>query len=304
MVVVAAAKKGVTIGPFEMSSKSSQRRRPKGRQHSHRSASPAAVPARPFNWKLAVGLGVGGLALVVWCGAKFWNDSSKVPVTPVAFAPTANRESPGNPQSSRDAKRSFQIDPAFSARVNHGTELLAEGKPAEAVQVLTEARQMNPEDEDVRYDLGLALTRLGKFEEAIQQYNEALRIMPNYVEAHNNLGNLLMRTGKIDEAIPHFETALAILPDYASAHNNLGTALQRLGRTNDAFFHFKQAVKIKPEYWEAHFNVATSSLSAGLLSDARSELETVLRLQPDFKPAQDALAEVQSRQRASEPVSR
>jgi Tfp pilus assembly protein PilF len=303
MVVVAAAERGVTIGPFEMSSKRSQRRRPNGPQRSHRSASPTAVPARPFNWILAVGLGAGGLAAIVWCGARFWSNSGKAPATQVALAPVSNRELPDNHQSSRDTKRSFQIDPAFSARVNHGAELLAEGKPVEAVLVLREAQQMNPEDEDVRYNLGLALTRLGKFEEAIQQYNEALRIMPDYVEAHNNLGNLLMRTGKVDEAIPHFETALGIMPDYASAHNNLGTALQHLGRTNDAFLHFKQAVKIKPDYWEAHFNVATSSLAAGLLSDARSELETVLRLHPDFKPAQEALAEVDNRQRVIGPVS-
>jgi type IV pilus biogenesis/stability protein PilW len=276
-----------------MSSKSRQRGGPQRKL----SPSPVTAPAvRRLPWKTILALGLG-LSAAVWCGAKFWTGSAKSPVDLSFASPAAQTAQPAGLPAAHGRTRSGQ-DPVFNARVNRGTRLLAEGKPAEAVQVLTEAVQMNPADEDVHYDLGLALARLGKVDEAIQQYQEALRLLPDYVEAHNNLGNLLMRSGRVEQAIQHFEAALKTMPDYASAHNNLGTALQRTGRSNEAIEHFERAVKIKPDYWEAHFNVATSCLQAGRLTEARSELATVLRLNPSFRPAQQALASLEPSQAA------
>jgi tetratricopeptide (TPR) repeat protein len=239
-----------------------------------------------------------GLACLIaagwWCWVKFWNNSNRTsgnlpPI--VQNGATQGLSSAALPAVQRHAER----DDAFKTLVNRGNALLEEGKPEQALQLLSEALQMNPADEDVHYDLGLTFARLGKLENARQHYEEALRLYPQYVEAHNNLGNLLMRQGRSAEAIEHFETAIKIMPDYASAHNNLGTALQRSGLTNEALLHFEQAAKINPDYWEAHFNVATSCLAAGKLSEAGGELKTVLRLKPDFQPAKEILAEVQSR---------
>src|SRR5690348_1695996 len=43
-------------------------------------------------------------------------------------------------------------------KLNQANQFLAQGQPADAVQVLNEALQLNPQDEDVHYNLGLALT--------------------------------------------------------------------------------------------------------------------------------------------------
>lgn len=179
---------------------------------------------------------------------------------------------------------------AVVSKVNRANQLLSQGSPAEAVQVLKEALTLNPDDEDIHYNLGLAYTRLGQLDEAVHHYHEALRIFPNYVEAHNNLGNVLMRAGKAEEAIDQFELAVKIKPDYASAHNNLGTALQRAGRRDEALVQFQEAAKLMPDYWEAHFNLGTCLLEAADLKEARAQFETVLRLKPDFEPAKAALA--------------
>ena len=273
-----------------MSSKRSQRRGPRHERRKQPPAPTSQVAVRPLRRKLIGIACLGFIAAALCFGARFWTSSREQSPDLPPPHPLARDNASSNPPAGRPA---LDVQ-AFNARVNHGNELLAEGKPAEAVQVLTEAAQMNPEDEDVHYDLGLALTRLGKLDEAIQQYGKALEIFPNYVEAHNNLGNLLMRTGQAEEAIKHLETAIKIMPDYASAHNNLGTALQRTGRTNEAILHFREAIRIKPDYWEAHFNVGTSCLQSGSINEARTELETVLRLHPDFQPARDALAAMDS----------
>ena len=79
-----------------------------------------------------------------------------------------------------------------SELVNRGTELLAQGKIDEAVAEYKKAAGLSPEDEDMHYNLALALARQGQREAAKAEYLEALRIYPDYAEANNNLGNLLV----------------------------------------------------------------------------------------------------------------
>jgi Flp pilus assembly protein TadD len=275
-----------------MSSKSRQRGGPRIDRRKQSFPGPNVTQTRPRTWKLIALVGlclVIGVSLGVWS----WNHLRKHSENPGLSSASLGTTRAVASGSAARPNRSNQTDDAFAARVNRGTKLLAQNKPAEAVQVLTEAMQMKPGDEDVHYDLGMALARLGKTDEAIQQYEEALKLLPDYVEVHNNLGNLLMRSGRLNEATQHFQTAIKIMPEYASAHNNLGTALQHLGQNSEALDHFERAAKLNPDYWEAHFNVANAYVQAGRINEARSELQTVLRLQPGFEPAQAALTQLQ-----------
>ena len=245
-------------------------------------------------WTASVFAGAAVIVAIVWFAMRLW------PHSDVSGPVSADSNESATPTPLPPQRRTREHQEEVARKLNQANQLLAQGQPAEAVQVLTEAVQLNPDDEDVRYDLGLAFTRLSKLDEAIQQYREALRIFPNYAEAHNNLGNVLMRTGRTEEAIAQFEASVKIMPDYASAHNNLGTALQKAGRSSEALQHFQKAVKLNPDYWEAHFNVGSSCLHEGKLTEARGEFETVLRLKPDFEPARAALAQVEV-QRAGNP---
>ena len=263
-------------------------RRPGG-QPLAKGGGPAPARRRPrFPFWLAAS---GGLLVIVgagWLTMRLWPRSTPPPPPP--WAATQPSHAPGAPRGT-NANPNEQ---AFIAEVNRGNELLTQGKPEEAVQVLSAAVNMRPDDEDVHYDLGSALARAGRLDEAAKEFEEALRLFPDYVEVHNNLGNALLRLGRLEEAIQHFEQAIKTMPDYAAAHNNLGTALQRAGRTNEALVHFQQATRLDPEYWEAQFNVASSLFQQRRLPEARSAFETVLRLRPDFPPAKLALERIES----------
>jgi tetratricopeptide (TPR) repeat protein len=291
-VAVATGSEAATIQRTRMSSRHKQRRRPQDGPTGD-SIRPARTRRfRRLGWGLKLLAGLVVIALGGWLAANYWGQSATGPAQWAPGSPGIRSQAPAVEAVSGGREQ----HKALIAEVNHGNELLKEGKVAEAVEVLTEAARVNPENEDVHYNLGLALARQGKTEDAIKEYKEALRIFPNYVEAHNNLGNALMRSGRIEEAIPHFEQAVKIMPDYAAAHNNLGTALQKVGRTEDAFTQFQQAVKFNPDYWEAHFNIATSWLQQGRPKEALTELEAVLRLRPDFEPAKALMAKIQARQ--------
>src|SRR6185369_11681590 len=165
----------------------------------------------------------------------------------------------GNAAATNDTEQS-DLDKATD-HLNRGTELLAQGKIDEAIAQYQEAVRLSPEDEDMHYNLALALGKQGNRTLAKEHYLEALRIYPDYTEAHNNFGNLLVAEGKYDEAIEHFKAALKLAPDNASAQNNLGTALARQGNAAQAIPYFSEAVRLQPDYVEAHYNLGSAYLT-------------------------------------------
>jgi Tfp pilus assembly protein PilF len=175
------------------------------------------------------------------------------------------------------------------ALVTEGNQLLARRDYAGAVHKFEQAVTIEPGDEDLHYNLAIALAKLGKTEEAKKHYAEALQIFPDHGEARNNLGNLLMKENKLNEAIDQFREAVRIVPGNASFHNNLGTAFGRQGNVAEAIKEFSEAVKLTPVYVEARVNLANASLTAGQVDEAVTQLNEALRLQPEFQPAIQAM---------------
>jgi tetratricopeptide (TPR) repeat protein len=184
------------------------------------------------------------------------------------------------------------------ALITEGNQLLAQGNYAGAALKFEEAVTISPDQEDLHYNLAIALAKQGKTQEAKKHYEEALRIFPDYAEAHNNLGNLLMNDNKLEEAISRFREAIKNAPENASFHNNLGTAFGRQGRVGEAIGEFEQAIKHSPTYVEARVNLANALLTTGRVEEAIAQLNEALRLKPDFKPALQAMQRARQRQDA------
>lgn len=186
-------------------------------------------------------------------------------------------------------------DEKVAALLSIGSESLGKGDNAAGLRHYQTALKIKPEDEDIHFNIGVALARLGQIEPAIASYQEALKIFPEYAEAHNNLGNLLANRGRLAEALTHLQTAVKVSPESASAHNNLGSVLARQGDLQKAMEHFEQASRLQPDYVEAQFNLASTYLELGRINLAIDKYSEILRNQPDFKPAQAGLQRARRR---------
>jgi tetratricopeptide (TPR) repeat protein len=176
--------------------------------------------------------------------------------------------------------------------IEQGNQLLAQEKFLEASEKFEQAVAISPDQEDLHYNLAIALAKAGKRDEAKKHYEEALRIFPEYAEALNNLGNLLMAESKFDEAIGRFTEAIKHAPSNASYHNNLGTAYARQRKLAEATLEFEQAVKLDPNYVEARVNLANNYLTLGRMSEGINQLNEALRLRPNYPPALQLLQRV------------
>ena len=89
--------------------------------------------------------------------------------------------------------------------------------------------ETQPNDKNVRFELGVRLFREGLVDDAIREFRAALAIHPGMVEAHNNLGIALGSKGNVNEAAAEFRRALALNPEFADARKNLEMALRMAG---------------------------------------------------------------------------
>ena len=154
------------------------------------------------------------------------------------------------------------------------------GKYQDAIQLITQAIQLNGGATNVHNNLGEAYFGLRKVPEAVACYHRALELNPDYAVAHNNLGNALTEQSKLEDAIVSYCRALELKPDFAEAYCNLGNALLNQGRLIEADACCRRALELNPGYVEAHNNLGQVLQESGNLDDALGWYQRGLELDP------------------------
>jgi tetratricopeptide (TPR) repeat protein len=151
--------------------------------------------------------------------------------------------------------------------VNYGSELLRQGRPAEAVTLLRKAVKEDPSHEDARLSLGLALQKSGDGEGAAEQFRAAIDIDPRSAEARAGLAITLHQQGRTRDAIPYYEEAVRLKPDSVEAMSNLALALNEVGRPTDALVPLERALALQPGNVAVRMNLC-QIIAAGRGGDA------------------------------------
>lgn len=130
--------------------------------------------------------------------------------------------------------------------LREGLEARWAGRTAEAVALLERAAELNPEDVDIRLQLGLALSGVERFDEAAEQFRAVLARAPDYLDAQLGLGRLALWRGDMVEAEALFREALELDPSSVEALVGLGDALRGQWRDREAARAYAQAARIDP----------------------------------------------------------
>ncbi|MDA1063619.1 MAG: sulfotransferase [Proteobacteria bacterium] len=183
----------------------------------------------------------------------------------------------------------FELAPR-RRKLNDAMQLQAEGKLAEARQLIKNVLRQHPDDINALHVMGgicmaqeafndaeaflrkavelapdfaiawsvlsASLKEQGKFEEAIEALVQALALEPRNAGGHCSLGNTLMAWGKEESALSSFETALAIQPDLASALLGKGHVLKTMGNQDDAIRAYRASARARPDLGEIYWSLA------------------------------------------------
>jgi predicted CXXCH cytochrome family protein len=190
----------------------------------------------------------------------------------------------------------WETDTFFSL----GQAYARQGKFADAIRVLRDAVNRNPESAAAFNDLGGTLLRARRWKEADDALREAVRIQPEFSSLRMNLADALIKEGKLREAQEELEEAIRIggraetaesawlaallstdnqrqaleawdrsfTTQTAAAHNNLGTVFVSQNKADDAIREYRLAVAGDPRSALAQFNLGVTLYSRGLKDEA------------------------------------
>jgi tetratricopeptide (TPR) repeat protein len=153
------------------------------------------------------------------------------------------------------------------------TDLLREGRPADAITPLRDAARLQPSNAIIQHDLGLACLEVGSVAEAIAALQRAVANDPGYGDAYFRMGIALEKQGEIAKAIVAYDRATELLPSLTEAWFRAGALVYTLGHLEEAIGCFRRAAATGGNTSFGRLGKAR----ALLIEDRNQEAELVLR---------------------------
>lgn len=112
--------------------------------------------------------------------------------------------------------------------------------------------QIDQDDFETHYDLGIAYKEMGLLEEAIAEFNIAMGERSRVLECTTLVGNCLLELGRPEEAIPYFEKALA-MDDTSEAEElalkyEMANMYQSMDEDAKALQYFREIQEVQADY--------------------------------------------------------
>lgn len=115
----------------------------------------------------------------------------------------------------------------------------------QAFDKLTEAVQLDPNDDELLYSRSLLATQLEKHQMAEQDLRAIITQNPNHIDALNALGYLLTNHSKrYDEAKELLNRAIKLSPNNPTVLDSLGWLEYKLGQNEEALKYLRRAAKL------------------------------------------------------------
>jgi len=248
------------------------------------------------------------------------------PPTNAASKPSSRPVSATSPQSARQSRKSFQ-QAAGRSETQHGQRrrpagnseqpgalpLRGNGKLGLAIPALSRARDLDPDEDDFPFNLGLLSLQNNDLAAATAQFRDASEREPDNPEDRAFLINALEKAGKKDEAAEARGTAFESFgPSGLPALNwmanpNRSQEYQRVSRELDitslrmqlatpAAVNNSSAESAAPiDPVVAHIRRGRQELGAGRVDTAEKEFRAALAADPKNAPALRELADVSRR---------
>lgn len=124
------------------------------------------------------------------------------------------------------------------------------------------ARQLQPNEFQWSYLLGVCQATLGKHAEAAATFRETLAKKSDFLPAQLRLADSLLATNELAESRKLYETILAKEPRTAQAFYGLGRVQTKLGDPS-AIESLRKAVELSPSWGAAHYALAMAYRNAG-----------------------------------------
>lgn len=177
-----------------------------------------------------------------------------------------------------------------------------EGRVEEALDVLTRALLVTPEDVSLIAARGGILLAQGSVFDALVDLEKAVSLAPNSAELRVNRSQAYRKFNRYDEAMVDLNKAIALDPKLVAARFNRGSLLYGETRYQEALADFNICVEVAPQTAGPYFNRAVTREALGDRSGALNDMNRFIALSdnPEWnKVAQETIDSWQNGQQPS-----
>ncbi|MGB0984522.1 MAG: tetratricopeptide repeat protein, partial [Saprospiraceae bacterium] len=153
---------------------------------------------------------------------------------------------------------------------------------SESIKCYEKAIAIRPDLHEAFNNMGLACYKLQEYSEAIKCYENAIEIKPDDHEAFNNMGNAYYGLQEYSESIKSYEKAISIKHDYHEAFYNMGNAYDELQEYSESIKSYEKAISIKHDYHEAFYNMGLAYRKLNEYSESIKSYEKAISIKHDY----------------------
>ncbi len=159
----------------------------------------------------------------------------------------------------------------------------------EALDHFRAAVDLQPDNPDAQFYLGLTLSRIGEFESAIVALEKALQLAPAKRYIHHHLGLAYFFAKRYEDALAQFQLAEQFDPQKATTQYYLGYTHYLLKRYDEALAPLQRALRLDPRLaLSAHYYRGLALYALERDVPAREAFAAVVAADPTSTAAQNA----------------
>lgn len=158
-------------------------------------------------------------------------------------------------------------------RLEAAQRLIASGQSKKAVPLLRSVVQQEPQMNDARITLGVALYKAKEYELAANVFKKSIELAPDMFAAWVNMGLCLRELKREDEAQKTLEHALELDPGNLEVMDHLIDSYFAAARFKKTEEISRQYLEAKPDATRVRVALAMSLFNRGRANDAREEVE-------------------------------
>lgn len=183
-----------------------------------------------------------------------------------------------------------QASPAVSKTLREAEKAVAEKRLPDAERLYARALELDPANDDIRFNLARALGWNGKYDESLKVIGAILEKNPRNTDALNVRARVLSWTGRLREAEDAYRRILEIQPADGDAKRGLRDVLRWQGKMDDAFRLSAELLASFPSDEEIVTAHARLLGQRGKSGEAVQLLEQFLEKNPEAPQARGELA--------------
>ena len=180
----------------------------------------------------------------------------------------------------------------FRLHLQHARVLAALGRSEKALEAVGRAQVIQPESAEAFALAGQIHVVRGEYEEALAPWTRAVELRPQEVSSLRQLAAVYLALGRYDEAISHFEAVLELDDSSWTTLADLANAYHRTGRWQEAREKLQRALELNPYSSALRYRIAVFYRDVGNPEFSRRMFEETLRIAPDHLGANLDLGEM------------